>query len=92
MSDDPVNEETDAQADGRAERQVRVGMMRNDVEALFGTPKLSVASAFKGRPVHYAIYQTNPDGSFGSFTFIDGVLTEFASGGTTPLGNILSGG
>jgi len=92
MSDDPANEETDAQADGRAERQVRVGMMRNDVEALFGTPKLLVASAFKGRPVHYAIYQTNPDGSFGSFTFIDGVLTEFAGGGTTPLGNILSGG
>src|SRR5215469_9841581 len=47
---------------------------------------------FKGRPANYRIYQTDEDGSFGSFTFVDGVLIEFAAGSEIPLSQILNGG
>ena len=91
-SGDPTGEETDAQGDDRAEPQVRIGMVRSEVQALFGAPKTLVNSTFKGRPVAYAVYQTNANGAFGSFTFIDGVLTEFAGGDRMPLSKIFDGG
>jgi hypothetical protein len=86
-----TNGETDAQSVPRNERQVRVGMRINEIQALFGTPKLLVDYEFKGRPANHRIYQTNEDGSFGSFTFVDGVLIEFGGGGTTPLSQVLDG-
>jgi hypothetical protein len=45
---------------------------------------------FKGRPANYRIYQTNENGSFGSFTFVNGVLIEFARGNTS-LSQVLDG-
>jgi outer membrane protein assembly factor BamE (lipoprotein component of BamABCDE complex) len=91
-SGDPTGEETDAQGGDRAEPQVRIGMVRSQVQALFGAPKMLVNSTFKSRPVAYAVYQTDASGAFGSFTFIDGVLTEFASGDRMPLSKALNGG
>ena len=89
---DPVDEETDAQNGARTERHVRVGMTMSEAQALLGAPKIWVDSTFKGWPVAYAVYQTSANGSFGSFTFIDGVLTEFACDDRTPLDQILNGG
>jgi hypothetical protein len=89
---EPTKQETDAQSVARSEREVAVGMTMSEIQALFGTPKLSVDYTFKGRPASYRIYQTNENGSFGSFTFVDGVLIEFAGGGGIPLSQILNGG
>jgi hypothetical protein len=66
-------------------------MKASDLPALFGAPKHQVSYTFKGRPAEYAIYETSPGKSFGRFTSIDGVLTEFADGGKTPLSQILDG-
>ena len=85
------HEETDARSAERSERYVRVGMTISEIQALFGTPKHMVDYTFKRRPANYRIYQTNEDGSFGSFTFVDGVLIEFAGGGGTPLSQVLDG-
>lgn len=78
-------------ADRPKERGVQVGMTASELQALFGAPKLHVDYKFKGRPAAYAIYETSPGKSFGRFTFIDGVLTEFADGGKTPLSQVLDG-
>jgi hypothetical protein len=72
-------------------RRVTVGMKASEVQALFGLPKLQVDYSFKGRSAAYAIYETNRDKSFGRFTFVEGVLIEFANGGATPLNYILDG-
>jgi hypothetical protein len=63
--------------------------MINETQALFGAPKLSVDYTFKGRPAKYRIYQTDENGAFGSFTFVDGVLIECAGGGAIPLSQVL---
>jgi hypothetical protein len=89
---EPANKETDARSVARSEGPVAVGMTINEIQVLYGTPKLLVDYTFKGRPANYRIYQTNEDGSFGSFTFVDGVLIEFAGGGEIPLSQILNGG
>jgi hypothetical protein len=73
------------------ERGVHVGVEARELQALFGAPKLRVQYKFKGRPAEYAIYETSPGKSFGRFTLIDGVLTEFADGGKTPLNQVLDG-
>jgi hypothetical protein len=73
------------------EQRVAVGMKASEVQAVFGPPKLQVDYTFKGRPAAYAIYETNRDKSFGRFTFIEGVLIEFADGGATPLNHVLDG-
>jgi len=80
------------QGGDRAEPQVRVGMVLSEAQALFGAPKTLINSTFKGQPVVYAVYQTNANGAFGSFTFIAGVLTEFAGGDRMPLSNVFNGG
>ena len=74
-----------------SEHQVQVGMTANDVNALFGAPTLRVDSAFKGRPVEYAVYDTHRGQSFGRFTFVDGVLVEFAIA-SAPLSQLSAGG
>jgi hypothetical protein len=89
---DPAKEETDARGPAHIKERIRVGMMVRDVQALFGTPRLRVPYSFKGRPAEYALYETAQDGSFGRFTFIDGVLCEFEEGGRIPLDQILNGG
>lgn len=60
------------------EQLVRIGMTATQVRALYGAPKVLVNSTFKGQPVEYAIFETKAAKSFGRFTFIGGVLTEFA--------------
>jgi hypothetical protein len=72
-------------------QSVQVGMKASKLPALFGAPKLQMASNCKGRPAEYAIYGTSPSKSFGPFTSIDGVLIEFADGGHTPLSQVLVG-
>jgi hypothetical protein len=89
---DPKDAETDAYGDACDNRQIQIGITARDVRALFGEPKLSVPSSFKGRPVEYALFETSPDGAFTRFTFIDSTLVEFDHGGRTPLGSILHGG
>jgi hypothetical protein len=68
-----------------------LGVRENEVRALYGAPKLHVDYTFKGRRAAYAIYATIPGKSFARFTFVDGVLIEFADGGKTPLEKILDG-
>src|SRR5215831_2610726 len=70
-----LNNETAEEED---EHFVRIGMTAAQVRALYGAPKVLVNSTFKGQPVEYAVFETRAAKSFGRFTFIGGVLTEFA--------------
>ena len=69
---------SDKAAEAENEQLVGVGMTAAHVRALYGAPKFVVNSTFKGQPVEYAIFETKAAKSFGRFTFIGGVLTEFA--------------
>jgi hypothetical protein len=89
LAPDPGDNEIDDVADWPKQQRVAVGMKESEVQELFGAPKLHVDYTFKGRPAGYAIFETNKGKSFGRFTFIDGILTEFADGGATPLNQIL---
>jgi hypothetical protein len=91
LAPDPTDNEIDDVADGPQQQSVQVGMKASKLPTLFGAPKLRVAYTFKGRPAEYAIYETSPGKSFGRLTSIDGVLTEFADGGKTPLNQVLDG-
>jgi hypothetical protein len=91
LAPDPEDDGVDGVANPPKERGVQVGMKASELRALFGAPKLRVDYKFKGRPAEYAIYEMSPGKSFGRFTFIDGVLTEFADGGETPLSQVLDG-
>ena len=68
----------DLTAEEANEQLVGIGMAATQVRALYGAPKVLVNSTFKGQPVEYAIFETKAAKSFGRFTFIGGVLTEFA--------------
>jgi len=70
-----LNDET---AEEENEQFVRIGMTAIQVRALYGAPKVLVNATFKGQPVEYAVFETSAAKSFGRFTFIGGVLTEFA--------------
>ena len=89
---EPADNEVDDVADWSKERQpIAVGMKESELQAQLGSPKLQVGYTFKGRHAEQAIYETKPGKSFGRFTFIDAVLTEFADGGNTPLSQVLDG-
>jgi hypothetical protein len=68
--------------DSRAEEPIEglamVGMAAGDVRALYGAVKRQVGYSFKGQPAEHVIYETRAGGSFASFTFVGGALTEFA--------------
>src|SRR5215472_5343908 len=68
----------DETAEDESEHVVRVGMTAAQVRALYGAPQFVVNSTFKGQPAEYAVFETRAAKSFGRFTFIGGVLTEFA--------------
>ena len=68
----------DKTAENENEQPVRIGMTATQVRALYGAPKILVKSTFKGQPAEYAVFETRAVKSFGRFTFIGGVLTEFA--------------
>jgi hypothetical protein len=68
----------DETAEDESEHVVRVGMTAAQVRALYGAPQFVVNSAFKGQPAEYAVFETRAAKSFGRFTFIGGVLTEFS--------------
>jgi len=68
----------DETAEEENEQFVRIGMTAAQVRVLYGAPKVLVNSTFKGQPVEYAVFETKAAKSFGRFTFIGGVLTEFA--------------
>jgi hypothetical protein len=72
--------------------RVHLGMSMGDAQALFGAPKHSVDFTFKGRPAEYRIYETDRNGSFACFDFIDEVLVSFSDGGRIRLDQILGGG
>jgi hypothetical protein len=91
LAPDHGDDEIDDVADRPKQQGVQVGMKASELQALFGSPKLHVDYKFKGRPAEYAIYETDPGKSFGRFTFVNGILTEFADGGKTPLSQILDG-
>jgi hypothetical protein len=91
LAPDRTNAEIDAESVA-TEGRLRVGMTTGQVRALYGAPKLLVASTFKGRPVEHSLFETDAGKSFGSFTFIGGVLTEFAITTGLPLSAILWGG
>jgi hypothetical protein len=91
LAPDPTDDEIDDLPDWTKERPIAVGIKPSELQALFGTPKLHVDYKFKGRPAEYAIYEMSPGQSFGRFTFIDGVLTEFAGGGKTGVSEVLDG-
>jgi hypothetical protein len=91
LAPDPGDSEIDQVAERPNEWRIRIGMKANEMEAHLGDPKLKTDYTFKGRPAVYAIYETSPGKSFGRFTFVDGVLTEFGDGGSTLLSQILDG-
>jgi hypothetical protein len=91
LAPDPADDEIDDLPDWTKERRIAVGMKESELLGQLGAPKLRVSYTFKGRHAAYAIYETNPGESFGRFIFIDGVLTEFADGGHTPLRQVLDG-
>jgi hypothetical protein len=91
LAPDPADDEIDDIPGWTKEGRIAVGMKESELRAQLGAPKLEVGYPFKGRHAEYAIYETNPDRSFGRFTFIDGVLTEFADSGNTPLRQVLDG-
>jgi len=71
--------------------RIHLGMSMADAQALFGAPKHSVSYTFMGQPAEYRIYETDRNGSFACFDFIDEVLVGFSDGGRLPLNQILSG-
>jgi outer membrane protein assembly factor BamE (lipoprotein component of BamABCDE complex) len=91
LAPDPSDDETDDLPDRTKERRIAVGMKESELRAQLGSPKLQVGYTFKGRHAEYTIYETKPGKSFGRFIFIDGVLTDFADGGHTPLRQVLDG-
>jgi hypothetical protein len=91
LAPDRADDKSDDMADRSKKQRVAVGMKASELRAQFGAPKLQVAYTFRGRPAEYPIHETNPDKSFGRFTFIDGILTEFADGGNVPLNQVLDG-
>jgi hypothetical protein len=91
LAPDPADNEIDDVPDWRKESHVRVGMRASELPALFGASKHQVNYTFKGRSATYTVYETDPGKTLGRFTFIDGVLTEFADGGVMPLKQILEG-
>jgi hypothetical protein len=70
---------------------VRVGMKASDVKMLYGAPRLEVAYTFNGHAAEHVIYQTQPEGSFVSLTFVSDVVTEFSDIGLLPDDNIFAG-
>lgn len=80
--------------DARSPREkMRVGISTQDVDSMFGSPRMAVPYSFKGRPAEYRIHETGRGGSFTCFTFVDGVLVRFVDGGRVPpLDQILGGG
>jgi hypothetical protein len=90
LAPNPADRKNDVVADGPEQQIVQVGMKASKLPILFGAPKLQVSYTFKGRSAEYAIYETSRK-SFGRFTSIDGILTEFADGGQTPLSQVLDG-
>jgi hypothetical protein len=91
LAPDPADEEIDDVANWSNEQRVAVGMKASELRARLGSPKLQVGYSFRGRPAEYAIYETNAGRSFDRFTFVDGILTEFADGGDVPLNQVLDG-
>jgi hypothetical protein len=91
LAPDPADGESDDIA-GRSKLQlVAIGMKESDLRAQFGTPKLQVPYTFRGHAAKHAIYETSPGKPFGRFTFIDGVLIDFADGGNTSVDQVLDG-
>ena len=86
-----TNEDPVGQRAARSERQIAIGITIDEMQGFFGPPKHLVDYTFKGRPANHRIYQTDEDGAFGSFTFVDEILVEFAGGGRTPLSQVLDG-
>ena len=72
--------------------RIRIGIEMRDVEALFAAALMSVPYSFKGRVAEYRIYETGPGRPVECFTFVDGVLVEFAGWGRLPVDQILGGG
>ena len=68
----------DELAEDESEHIVRVGMTAAQGRALYGPPQFAVNSTFKGQPAEYAVFGIEAAKSFGRFTFIGGVLTEFS--------------
>jgi hypothetical protein len=91
LAPDHVDDEIDDVADRSKQQLVAVSIEESALRAQFGAPNLQVAYTFKGHPAEYAIYEMSPGKSFGRFTFIDGVLVDFADGGNTPLNQTLDG-
>jgi hypothetical protein len=81
----------DTTSDDEDEEFVLVGMKASDVKARYGAMYLDVNYTFNGQPAEHAIYETHSGGSFTEFTFVDGVLTEFADLGRVPTDSIFEG-
>ena len=92
LTPNEVERETGAEGAKSALGRVRIGIELRDVEVLFGAAFMSVPYSFKGRPAEYRIYETGQGGPVGCFTFVDGVLVEFADWGRVPPDKILGGG
>jgi hypothetical protein len=69
----------------------RVGMRASDVKALYGTARLRVDYNVNGQPAQRIIYEIRPEGPAVRFTFVDGILTEFADIGRLPADDIFMG-
>src|SRR5262249_36315875 len=69
----------------------QAGMTTSDILALYGAVKLRVDYTFNGQPASHVIYETRDGHSFTSFTFVDGIVTEFEDIGRLPEDEIFQG-
>jgi hypothetical protein len=81
----------DATDEDALEGFVRIGMKASDVKTLYGAARLEVAYEFNGQAAEHVIYQTQPEGSFVSLTFVNDVVTEFSDIGRLPDDNLFAG-
>lgn len=70
---------------------ILLGMKVSDVKSRYGAMYLDVNYTFNGQPAEHAIYETHSGGSFTEFTFVGGVLTEFADLGRLPTDPLFQG-
>jgi hypothetical protein len=62
----------------------QAGMSESEVKALYGAVKLRVDYSFNRRSASRTIYETHAGGSFVSFTFVNGIVTQFEDLGRLP--------
>ena len=62
----------------------RVGMTASEVAAFYGAEEFRIDYVFNGQSASRVVFETRGKDAFASFTFVDGVVTEFEDLGRLP--------